>query len=66
MERFDARAEGIDRNGTNLTVLLRHLHERRRRRVLRRVARMLVELETVAPSRRGQASAARRIRLAGR
>jgi hypothetical protein len=54
-----SRAEGIDQIGTNLTALLRILTERRRRRALRRVARMLVELESAAapplqrtPSRR--------------
>jgi hypothetical protein len=43
--------KGIDRNGTKLTALLRHLHERRRRRVLRRVARLLVELDGLASSK---------------
>jgi hypothetical protein len=48
MRGLKSRAEGIDKKGTNLTALLRLLTERRQRRALRRIARMLVALENAA------------------
>jgi hypothetical protein len=66
IEGVPARAEGIDGIGTNLTTLLRHLNERRRRRALKRVARMLVELDAVAGPQRRRPTGAQRIKVAGR
>jgi hypothetical protein len=49
-----------------LTALLRHLQQRRRRRALRRVARMLVELDALATPQRGRTTGGRRVTFAGR
>jgi hypothetical protein len=53
--------EGNDGERANVTALLKRLHQRRRRRALRSVARLLAELDLAAEQTRRRPTRASRI-----
>jgi hypothetical protein len=53
--------EGKSEERANVTALLKRLHQRRRRRVLRRVARLLAELDFAAEQVRPRRAAVSRM-----